>query len=194
MLIFLTVISFLILLILGVPIVASMGVSTIIYFLITDTPMSILASTMFKSINSFTMVAIPLFILMGNLINSFNETDRVYNFAKNLLKSAKGYSAKVNVFMSLILSGMSGAALADIAGLGRIQVRAMEQEGFTREYGAALTVITSIIGPIFPQSVPLIIYALIGEVSGVIILLAGIFLGLLIAICLYFYVSIVNNK
>ncbi|MFD1361958.1 TRAP transporter large permease [Lentibacillus salinarum] len=184
---------FLLLLFLGVPIVAAMGIPAAIYFIITEIPLSVLTGTMFKSINSFTMVAVPLFILMGYLINTFRETDRVYTFARTILRNARGYSAKVNVVMSLILSGMSGAALADIAGLGRIQIRAMENEGFTRGYGAGVTLATSIIGPIFPPSIPLIIYALIAEVSGIQILLAGIIPGILIATCLYTYVSVVTN-
>lgn len=181
-------ISFISLLLAGFPIIAAMGIPSIIYFIIKDIPFSIVSYSIFQALNTFTLVAVPMFILMGNLVNEFNETERMFQFARIVLGNKKGYSARINVFLSLIFSGISGAALADIGGLGQIEIRAMENEGFSREYAAALTAATSTVGPIFPPSIPLIIYALTAEISTLRALIAGALPGLLIALVLYFFV------
>lgn len=186
---------FISLLLLGFPIIAAMGIPSILYMIITDLPSSMISYAIFQALNTFTLVAVPMFILMGNLVNEFNETERIFNFARLLLKNKKGYSARVNVIVSLIFSGISGAALADIGGLGQLEINAMEKEGFTRGYSAALTTATSTVGPIFPPSVPLIIYAMAAEVSTLKALISGMLPGILIAISLYIFVVFqIKNK
>jgi len=179
---------FIVLLLVGFPIIAAMGIPSILYVIIKGLPASIVSYSIYQSLNTFTLVAVPMFILLGNLINEFKETERIFNFAKNILKNKKGYSARVNVLASLIFSGISGAALADIAGLGQLEIRAMENEGFSRSYAAAVTTATSIVGPIFPPSIPLIIYAMTAEVSTLKCLIAGALPGILIAIVLYIFI------
>ena len=83
------------------------------------------------------------------------------------MKGKRGYSARINVIISLIFAGMSGAALADVNGLGNIEIDAMEGEGYTREYASALTIATAVVGPIFPPSIPLVLFAILAEVSSV---------------------------
>ncbi len=179
---------FVILLISGFPIIVALGIPSIIYAVINELPSAQISYSMFKALNSFPLVAGPLFILMGNLVNDFGETKRIYRFAELLLRKTRGYSAKVNILVSLIFSGMSGAAVADIGGLGQIEIRAMEDEGFSTEYSTALTSASAMVGPIFPPSIPLIIYAVNAEVSTLRVLLAGVVPAILITIVLYLFV------
>ena len=135
-------ILFLVLLLGGFPIVAAMGIPSLLYVIVEGLPPSTMAYSIFQSLNSFPLVASPLFILMGCLINNFGETTNLFNFCRVLMRNAKGYTAKVNIIVSLIFAGMSGAAVADTGGLGQIEIKAMEDEGFSREYPAALSAAT----------------------------------------------------
>src|SRR3712207_619631 len=116
------------------------------------------ALPIFYALDSFPLVAVPVFIFVGNLMNQSGITEVIYRFATTLVARVHGGLAQVNIVGSLIFSGMSGAALADIGGLGRIEVRAMSSHGFKREFAGALTCASAIVGPIFPPSIPLIIY------------------------------------
>lgn len=183
-------ILFLVLLLGGFPIVAAMGIPSLLYVIVEGLPPSTMAYSIFQSLNSFPLVASPLFILMGCLINNFGETTNLFNFCRVLMRNAKGYTAKVNIIVSLIFAGMSGAAVADIGGLGQIEIKAMEDEGFSREYAAALSVATSMVGPIFPPSIPLLIYAVLAQTSSLGCLMAGMLPAFVIVIVMYIFVSI----
>lgn len=183
-------ILFLVLLLSGFPIVAAMGIPSLLYVIVEGLPPSTMAYSIFQSLNSFPLVASPLFILMGCLINNFGETTNLFNFCRVLMRNAKGYTAKVNIIVSLIFAGMSGAAVADIGGLGQIEIKAMEDEGFSREYAAALSAATSMVGPIFPPSIPLLIYAVLAQTSSLGCLMAGMLPAFVIVIVMYIFVSI----
>ena len=183
-------ILFLVLLLGGFPIVAAMGIPSLLYDMVEGLPPSTMAYSIFQSLNSFPLVASPLFILMGCLINNFGETTNLFNFCRVLMRNAKGYTAKVNIIVSLIFAGMSGAAVADIGGLGQIEIKAMEDEGFSREYAAALSAATSMVGPIFPPSIPLLIYAVLAQTSSLGCLMAGMLPAFVIVIVMYIFVSI----
>ena len=183
-------ILFLVLLLGGFPIVAAMGIPSLLYVIVEGLPPSTMAYSIFQSLNSFPLVASPLFILMGCLINNFGETTNLFNFCRVLMRNAKGYTAKVNIIVSLIFAGMSGAAVADIGGLGQIEIKAMEGEGFSREYAAALSAATSMVGPIFPPSIPLLIYAVLAQTSSLGCLMAGMLPAFVIVIVMYIFVSI----
>ena len=183
-------ILFLVLLLGGFPIVAAMGIPSLLYVIVEGLPPSTMAYSIFQSLNSFPLVASPLFILMGCLINNFGETTNLFNFCRVLMRNAKGYTAKVNIIVSLIFAGMSGAAVADIGGLGQIEIKAMEDEGFSREYAAALSAASSMVGPIFPPSIPLLIYAVLAQTSSLGCLMAGMLPAFVIVIVMYIFVSI----
>ena len=181
---------FLFLLVMGFPIMVSLGIPAIIYAIIKNLPPSLISYSMYQALHSFPLIASPLFILVGSLVNEFGETELIYNFARILLRKKRGYTARLNVLVSLIFSGISGAAVADIGGLGQIEISAMEKEGFSKPYGSALTAATSIVGPIFPPSVPLIIYAVTAQVSTLRALIAGIIPALGIAGIMYLFVNL----
>ena len=140
--------------------------------------------------NSFPLVAVPVFIFVGNLMNQSGITEVIYRFATTLVARVHGGLAQVNIVGSLIFSGMSGAALADIGGLGRIEVKAMASHGFKREFAGALTCASAIVGPIFPPSIPLIIYGSATNVSIIQLLLAGIVPALICVALLMITVAI----
>lgn len=187
-------ISFIVLLFAGVPTVLAMGLPSIVYLVTHGTTISMVAYTFFNKLNTFSYLAVPMFTLMGILVNDFGETDNAFEAARRLMKGKRGYSSRINVIISLVFAGMSGAALADVNGLGNIEIDAMESEGYTREYASALTIATAVVGPIFPPSIPLVLFAILAEVSSVKCLIAGMLPGVLVSLGLFLYVVIMDRK
>jgi tripartite ATP-independent transporter DctM subunit len=183
-------IVFVVLLLSGMPVFTAMGIAALAYALANDLPASLLAYSVFQALHSFPLVAGPLYILMGSLANEFGETERIFNFARLLMRRKRGYTAKVNVINSLIFSGISGSAVADIGGFGQIEIKAMKDEGYSEAYAGALVCATSIIGPMFPPSIPLIIYAVTAQISTLRALLAGAVPALIITFVIYVFVTI----
>ena len=180
-------------LLLGLP-VAFAIVAALSWFMATgDAPysMRIIANEMFKGLNSYPLLAIPLFILAGELMNESGITTRIIAFANVLVGRFRAGLAHVNIWASVIFAGLSGSAVADTSAIGRVFIPEMEKHGYDRSFAAALTAASSVIGPIIPPSIPVIIYALI--VSGVSVpalFLAGIIPGLLLALFLSGYVAL----
>src|SRR6187431_1000196 len=123
-------ISFAVLLLGGAPIAVAMCVPVVIYLLQSDLPLTVMTQRLTQSLNSFPLLAIPLFILAGRLLNAGGITDRIFRFAHNLVGAIPGGLGHVNVVGSLIFAGMSGTAIADLGGLGQVEVRAMKQAGY----------------------------------------------------------------
>jgi tripartite ATP-independent transporter DctM subunit len=171
---FVFVLVFLGLFMLGFPVVYAILLPAAGYVLIEGLPLGLLAQRVTYALDSFPLVAVPLFIFVGNLMNLSGITDRIFRFAYTLVGRVPGGLAQVNVFGSLIFSGMSGAALADIGGLGRIEIDAMKKRGFDPSFAGAVTASSATIGPIFPPSIPLIVYGSVTSVSIVQLLVAGI--------------------
>ncbi len=175
---------FVVLLILGLPLAYSMAIPALIYIFLEGVPIDLLAHRMTNSLNSFTLVAIPLFILAGNLMNVSGMTDRIFDFVMKIIGRVRGGLAQVDIMTSLIFSGMSGSALADIGGFGKILMHAMKKAGYRDRDAAGVTAASATVGAIFPPSIPIIIFAVVAEVSAVHMLMAGvipalIFIGLL---------------
>ena len=184
----------LLLLALSVPLSVSMGIAGITYIVIAGIPLSVIAHRMGNAVNSFPLLAVPVFIFAGGLMNTSGITTRIFDFAKLLIGPIRGGLAQVNVIASLIFSGISGAALADIGGLGQIEIKAMEEQGYKSELAAGITAASATIGPIFPPSIPLIIYGTVAEVSGVKLLIAGVVPGLLITFLLMLQIGYFARK
>ena len=168
------IIIFLALFVLGFPVVYAILIPAIGYVLIEGLPLGLLTQRVTYALDSFPLVAVPIFIFVGNLMNSAGITDRIFRFADTLVGRLPGGLAQVNIFSSLIFSGMSGAALADVGGLGRIEIAAMRKRGFSAPFAGAVTAASAVVGPIFPPSIPLIVYGSVTSVSIVQLLLAGI--------------------
>jgi tripartite ATP-independent transporter DctM subunit len=186
--------GFLVLFIAGFPVVYAILLPSIVYVLLEGLPLGLLAQRVTYALDSFPLVAVPIFIFVGNLMNSAGITDRIFRFADTLVGRAPGGLAQVNVFSSLIFSGMSGAALADVGGLGRIEIAAMRKRGFTASFAAAVTGASAVVGPIFPPSIPLIVYGSITSVSIVQLLIAGIVPALICVALLMMTVAILSYR
>src|SRR5215218_3366891 len=176
---FIVVLAFLALFVLGFPVVLAIGIPCAVYMLANDLPLELIAQRTLYALDSFPLVAVPVFLFVGSLMNSAGISRYIYAFADTACGRLPGGLAQVNIFGSLIFAGMSGSALADIGGLGRIEIDAMRQKGFSAPFAAAVTSSSAIVGPIFPPSIPLIIYGTVTGVSVIQLLLGGILPGLL---------------
>nr|WP_111300323.1 TRAP transporter large permease [Paracoccus saliphilus] len=183
--------SFAALLIIGAPIAVALGLSSAVTILLHDLPASVLMQRAVASIDSSPLLAVPMFIMAAALLGVTGVTGYMFDLVRMFVGRVRGGMAHVNVLLSLVFSGMSGAALADIGALGGMQVREMEKQGYTRRFAAGLTIASATIGPIFPPSIPLIIFAAAAEVSPVKLLLAGIVPALLLAAMLMGYIALV---
>ncbi|MFC3284797.1 TRAP transporter large permease [Litchfieldella rifensis] len=168
------ILAFLALFLLGFPVVYAILLPGIVYILVEGFPLGLLGQRITYALDSFPLVAVPIFIFVGNLMNLSGVTDRIFRFADTLVGRAPGGLAQVNIFSSLIFSGMSGAALADVGGLGKIEIEAMRKRGFAMPFSAAVTASSAVVGPIFPPSIPLIVYGSVTSVSIIQLLIAGI--------------------
>ncbi|HVE48187.1 MAG TPA: TRAP transporter large permease [Casimicrobiaceae bacterium] len=181
---FLVIGAFLALFMLGFPVVLAIGIPCIVYIFAVGLPIDLIAQRTLYALDSFPLVAVPVFLFVGSLMNSAGISRYIYKFADTAVGRLPGGLAQVNIFGSLIFAGMSGSALADIGGLGRIEIDAMRNKGFSPAFAAAVTSSSAIVGPIFPPSIPLIIYGTVTGVSVIQLLLGGILPGLLCVIML----------
>lgn len=180
-------------LLLGLPIAFAILAALSAFMATGDMPYHIrlVATEMFRGLNSYPLLAIPLFILAGELMNESGITGRIIAFANVLVGGFRAGLAHVNIWASVIFAGLSGSAVADTSAIGRVFIPEMEKHGYDRSFAAALTAASSVIGPIIPPSIPVIIYALI--VSGVSVpalFMAGVVPGLLLAVFLSVYVAL----
>ncbi|WED26830.1 TRAP transporter large permease [Vibrio sp. DW001] len=182
------------LILLGVPIAVSMGGVSIIAMHEDFSSLTMLAQRMYASTTGFTLLAIPFFILAGNLMNTGGITDRIFRFAKAGVGHYWGGLGQVNILSSVIFSGMSGAAVADAAGLGKIEIKAMVDNGYDSKFAAAITAASSTIGPVIPPSIPFVIYGSLTGVSVGKLFLAGMIPGALMAITMVIAVYIISKR
>jgi len=175
---------FFLLFMLGFPVIASILIPCAGYLLLNGFPVEMIAQRIQYSLNSYTLTAVPLFILVGNLMNRAGITSRMYRFADVAVGRVPGGLAQVNIFSSLIFACKSGAALADIGAMGQIHIKAMGDKGFSAPYSAAVSVASAIIGPITPPSIPIILYASVAGISTIKLLLSGIVPGLMLCAAL----------
>jgi tripartite ATP-independent transporter DctM subunit len=182
--------------VLGVPVAASMGITSVgIFSLLGDGKfLAVMPQRIYVGATSITMLAIPFFILAGNLMNTGGITDRIFNFAKACCGHWPGGLGQVNIFSSLIFSGMSGAAVADAAGLGAIEMKAMTDAGFDKTFSAGITAGSSTIGPVVPPSIPFVVYASVVGCSVGKLFLAGFIPGLLMALAMSISVYYISKK
>ena len=182
------------LILIGVPVAVSIGLSALATLLVNDFPIIVVAQKMVTGIDSFTFVAIPLFILAGELMNVGQITDRIFNFAKAAVGWIPGGLAHANILASVIFSGMSGSAIADAGGLGTVEMKAMREAGYDDYFSGAVTAASSTIGPIFPPSIPMVIYGGIASVSIGKLFIGGVIPGLLMAVALMLYALIISIR
>lgn len=176
--------SFLILIFMGIPVAFAMGIGTLLGLIFGDYNLQMLPLMVARGTSNFTLIAIPYFVLAGNLMNTGGITIRIFDWADAVIGHMKGGLAQVNVLASMLFSGISGTASADAAGLGLIEIQAMEEKGYDTGFSTAVTLASSVIGPIIPPSVPFIIYASLANVSIAKLFMAGLIPGIAVGVIL----------
>lgn len=140
-----------------------------------------------EAASNASLLAIPFFVLAGNLMNAIGVTERIFNLANALVGHFRAGLAQVNVLASVLLAGGTGAATADIAGLGAVEIRAMREKGYSAAFASAITVVSAIVAPFIPPSIPLVVYAFLANVSVARMFMAGVVPGLLVAVSLMIF-------
>ena len=182
--------SFLALMASGLPVALAMASASLIYVMATGTvPDFVVIHRMVNGVDSFPLLAVPFFILAGNLMNTAGITNRIYNFALALVGWMKGGLGHVNVVGSMIFSGMSGTAIADAAGLGTIEIKAMRDHGYPIEFSVGVTAASATLGPIIPPSLPFVIYGMMANVSIGQLFLGGVLPGLFMSVLMMLTVA-----
>lgn len=183
-------IALFVMLIIGVPIAITLGGSAMLWVYLTGRiPDFIILQRMLGGVNSFPLLAVPFFILAGNLMNAAGLTSHIFAFARSIVGWMRGGLGHVNVGASIIFAGMSGAAVADAGGLGTIEIKAMEDAGYDTDISVAITAASSTIGPIIPPSLPLVIYGVIAQASIGRLFIAGLVPGLLMGLSLMILIA-----
>ena len=190
------VIVIVVLSLLGLPIGLSMLGASILYLLVTGQDVGLAAEQVLQGLNnSYTLLAIPLFILAAEIMNLGSLSDRLLGFCNSLVGRFRGGLGHVNVVSAMIFSGMSGSAIADAVGLGRLIIKMMTKDGkYTPAYAAAITAASATIGPIIPPSIPLVLYALISDTSIGYLFLGGVVPGLVMGAVLMFMNAVIAKR
>ena len=189
---FLSILAFLFF-ILGLPIAFSMIVSSVLYALFNDVNLTFMAMTLFSSLDTFVLIAVPLFLLASELMTESTVAERIFAFANALVGHLPGGLGHVNVCANVIFAGMSGSAVADAAGIGNVCLKSMTKEGFDEPFSAAVTGAAAIIGPIIPPSIPMVIYAMVANQSVGKLFLGGVLPGLIMALSLMIYIYFISK-
>ena len=175
----------------GVPITFTLGIVSAFVLILKGYPLGLIPHLMITGVESWVLLAVPFFILTGQLMNASKLTDRIFEFANACIGHIKGGLGHVNILASMIFAGISGAALADVQGLGVVEIKAMTDKGYDKEFSAAVTVASSTIGPIIPPSIPMVVYAAIAEVSVAKMFLAGFLPGIVMGLAMMVLVYII---
>lgn len=186
------IVVLLLLIMLGTPIVfaiAGSGLVALVYAGFSHA-IYIVPQQVLEGVNSAALLAVAFFILAGNLLNVLGMADRIYNFASALVGHFRAGLAQVNVLGSMVFAGISGAAIADIASIGQLEIRAMKSHGYRAEFAAAVTGASAIVGPIIPPSIPMVIYAFVSSTSVGRLFLAGVVPGVLTGIGLMIFIRL----
>jgi tripartite ATP-independent transporter DctM subunit len=181
-------------LLMGIPIAFAMGITTVIYILMTEPQyIAVIPIRMFEGVDSFILMAIPLFVLAGEIMVNAGISNRLFDFVRLFLGRIRGGLAYVNVVASTIFGSLSGAALADVAGLGKVEIEAMKEDGYKEDFACAITAASSLQSPLIPPSNIVILYGGIMGISIGALLLAGLVPGLLLGASQIVYIAF-NTK
>lgn len=161
---------------------------------IFNIPFDIITQKIVGGANNFTLLAIPFFLLAGKLMNTGGITKKIFNFCNELVGRLPGGLGIANILASVIFAGMSGSAVADCAGLGTIEIEAMDEKGFPRGFSAGVTAASSTVGPVIPPSVPLVMFGVMGNASIASLLIGGLIPGILMALAMTCYVMYISKK
>lgn len=179
-------IVFLMLLLLGVPVAFSLGIPTMIYFFLNQgtIPIEFMAHTMTNPLFNYVLIALPAFLLSGRMMNGAGVTERIFNLAKALVGRFRGGLVYTNIIASMLFASMSGTAVGDAGGLGAIEIDMMDRAGYKKEVTAGVTAASSVLGPIIPPSVNMVIVGATASISVGKLFMGGVIPGLIMAVAL----------
>lgn len=186
--------AWLALLFLGTPVGFSLIVVSIGYLMVNDLGIVFATQRMVAGLNSFPLLAVPFFVMAGIAMNAAGVTERIFNFAKAMVGHITGSLGHVNIMASLLFSGMSGSALADAGGLGKLEIKSMRDGQYDDDFAGGITAASSIVGPLVPPSIPLVIYGVVSGSSIGALFIAGLVPGLLCAAALMIMVYVIAKK
>ena len=177
------------------PIGLGMLAGSIAYYIAKGLSLGSLLNTVCYGLtNAYILIAIPLFVFTANVMNSSEVTDKIFDFARSLIGRKHGATGYVNIVASLIFAGMTGSAVADASGLGTLEIAQMKKEGYDMPFSCAITASTAVIGPIFPPSIPFVIYAMISGASVGKLFMGGMVPAIILCIVMGVYVYFVSKK
>jgi tripartite ATP-independent transporter DctM subunit len=186
---------FTLLLLLGAPVLVALLVPGITAFVLyPELPIQLIGPRVANSFLGSSTLAVPLFIFAAQILSDIEVSDAIFGFVNKLVGHVRGGLAHVNVLASVIFAGMSGSAVADAAGLGKVEIEAMSKQGYSKAFSAAVTAASSCIGPIIPPSIPVIVYGSLAEVSIGKLLIGGFIPGLVMAIVQMIQISLVAKR
>jgi len=181
--------------IIRMPIGYGMIIGSVAYFLAKGLSLSALFNTIgYNLIGTFVLIAIPLFVFTANVMNSSAVTDKIFDFCRSLIGPRPGATGYVNILASLVFAGMTGSAVADASGLGVLEISQMKKEGYDVPFSCAITGATSVIGPIFPPSIPFVIYAMLSNASVGKLFLGGMIPAIILCIVIGIYVYFISKR
>ncbi len=181
--------------IIRMPIGYGMIIGSVAYFLAKGLSLSALFNTIgYNLIGTFVLIAIPLFVFTANVMNSSAVTDKIFDFCRALIGPRPGATGYVNILASLVFAGMTGSAVADASGLGVLEISQMKKEGYDVPFSCAITGATSVIGPIFPPSIPFVVYAMLSNASVGKLFLGGMIPAIILCIVIGIYVYFISKK
>lgn len=182
------------LLFLGMPVGFSLIMVSVVYLLTSDIGIIFATQRMVAGLNTFPLLAVPFFVMTGIAMNAAGVTERIFNFAKSMVGHITGSLGHVNIMASLLFSGMSGSALADAGGLGQLEIKSMRDGKYDDDFAGGITAASSIIGPLVPPSIPLVIYGVVSGSSIGSLFIAGLVPGVLCALSLMVMVYYIAKK
>ncbi|WP_026368789.1 TRAP transporter large permease [Aminiphilus circumscriptus] len=187
---------FLVLILLRAPVASSLGFTAFVSVFLAGYPVEVLIMTLQNTVENVNYLAIVLFILVGNVANATKLSERIFGFATDMVGHIRGGLAQANILASMVFAGMSGSGIADCAGLGIIEMKAMTEYGYKRDFSAAVTAASAVVGPIIPPSISLVIYGVLANQSISKILLGGLVPGIFIGVSLMavvYYLSVTGK-
>ena len=179
----------------GVPIAYSLGLSTTLYFIFFNNDLlQVMPQILFAGMDSYTLIALPLFILMGQLMNESQITSRLIDYCLIFVGKIRGGLGLVNVISSMLFGGISGSSVSDTASIGSILIPEMKKRGYPEDYAAGLTVASSTMGMIIPPSIPMVLYAVTAQESVGRLFLGGVFRGIMVGVFQLLITIWISNK
>lgn len=191
---FFMIIGVVALMLIDVPVAFALAIVSIIFFVVEEVPLASFVQMAAKGVDSYTLLALPFFILTGKLMNASGATDRIMELGKALVGWMRGGLGHANVMASFLFAGVSGSAVADAGGLGAVEVRAMEKAGYSRRFAIGVTAASATVGPIIPPSIIMIVYGIASGTSIGALFLGGVVPGIIMAVAMMALVAILVRK